>query len=331
MRLALAAFVMSSAVVLLGCPKPQASADAAADAGADTGADAAAEAGGGGGDDVEPVYPIEANAPPVPLAQKLCEGLNSMPEKKRAECCKTTSGILLTSECTRTLSAAIRGKAIELEAKDVDACIAAFEKTLEGCEWVGPFMPGPPAACLGLLKGKIAEGHKCRSSLECAGDMHCVGLGPTTPGKCGTMSTGGEACGGTVDPLVGFARQTDIEKRHPTCKDRCIKHQCQPPVAENAACLISSDCQEGLQCLPAPNAPKTGIVPKKCVAGKTPGKDGEPCPGGVCEGTLQCIKGKCTSRKGTGEECTDDYECKGGCLRADGGTKGKCGQRCDIR
>lgn len=332
MRLAYAIAVLSSAV-LLGCPsKSTGTTDAATTPAADAAADAGDEGGGGGGgDDVEPVYPVEANAPAVPLAQKLCEGVNTMPENKRVACCKTTPGITFTSECTRTLSAAMRHKAIEVEAKDVDACIAAFEKTLDGCDWVGPFSPGPPPECLGILKGKTAENHKCRSTLECAGNLHCVGLGPTTVGKCAPPSTGGESCGGTVDPLVGFTRQTDSDKRHPQCKERCIKHQCQPPVADGAPCLISSDCQEGLQCLPIPGGPKTGIIPKKCVAGKAPGKDGEPCPGGVCEGTLQCIRGKCATRKGSGEACTDDFECRGGCLKDDGGTKGKCGPRCDIR
>lgn len=336
MRLApaLSASTIFASFVLLGCPtKSTGTPDATTGDGGDASAEAGADAAGGGGDDVEPVYPVEDNAPAVPLAQKLCEGLNTMPEGKRSACCKATAGITFASECTRMLSAAMRHKAIEADAKEVDACIAAFEKTLDGCDWVGPFPPGPPPACLGILKGKTAEGHKCRSTLECAGELHCIGLGPTTIGKCGAPSAGGESCGGTVDPLVGFARQTDSDKRHPQCKERCIKHQCQPAVADGAPCLISGDCQEGLQCLPVPGAAKDhrGIAPKKCVAGKTPGKEGDPCPGGVCESGMQCIRGKCAARKAGGEACTDDFECRGGCLRDDAGTKGKCGPRCDIR
>jgi hypothetical protein len=127
-------------------------------------------------------------------------------------------------------------------------------------------------------------------------------------------------------------RQNDLDKRHPECKERCIKHQCAPPVAEGGACLISGDCQEGMQCLPGAQAgPKPGIAPRKCVAGKTPGKEGEPCPGGVCEGKLQCIGGKCGARKARDEECKDDFECRGGCVKSGGAAKGKCGPRCDIR
>jgi hypothetical protein len=289
--------------------------------------------------DVEPVYPIEPNAPALPLAQKLCETLNELPEKKRAACCSATPGIVVTSECTRMLSAALRHHAVEIAESDVTACASAFEQTLSGCDWVGPFAPGPPAACLGIIKGKLAAGQKCRSSLECSGDQRCLGVGPTTPGKCGPQKATGDLCGGTTDTLAGYTRQNthgDIDKRHPECKstERCIKHKCGAPGTDGAACQTTSDCSDGLQCLPAlGGAPKVGVPQKKCVARPLP-KEGEACPGGVCDGELQCIKDKCAARKPTGETCSADFECKGGCLKGDAGvaaTSGKCGPRCDIR
>ena len=342
MRLACSAVVAFVSVLALGCPR---STPAGADGGvtgtlhADGGeagaaaAAAAPAAASGGAEDVEPVYPIEANAPPVPLAEKLCTALTSLPEKRRAECCKAKPSIVITAECTRQLSAALRHNALGLEEKDVDACIAAFDKTLEGCDWVGPFPPGPPAACQGIFSGKLAAGQKCRSSLECAGDLRCKDLGPTSPGKCAPAGTGEQtSCGGTVDSLATYTRQNDVDKHHPECRDRCIKHKCQKPVDEGGACLISGDCQEGMQCLPAAGPlQKNGQAPRKCVAGKAPSAEGEPCPGDVCEGTLQCIRGKCTNKKAGGEACTDDFECRGGCLRTAGAAKGTCGPRCDIR
>jgi hypothetical protein len=322
----------------LGCQKAP-SATATDGGAAGTSADASVSAvdgggGGGGGEDVEPIYPIEQSAPAVPIASKLCDALTALPEKKRAACCRTSPGIVLATECTRQLSAAIRHNALAVDDKDVDACIAAFDKTLEGCDWVGPFPPGPPPACQGIFKGKLAAGQKCRSSLECAGDLRCKDLGPTTVGKCGPAGAGEEtSCGGTVDSLATYTRQNDVDKRHPECKERCIKHKCQAPIGEGAACLISSDCKDDLQCLPAAGAAplKNGQAPRTCVAGKTAAKEGEPCPGGVCEGTLQCIHGTCAARKAGGEACTDDFECRGGCLKTDGGKKGVCGARCDIR
>ena len=319
------------------CQRPSTAApDASVATDASVPADAAAPHGdgaAGGGEDVEPVYPLDAKAPALPIATKLCDALTTLPEKKRAACCKASPGVVLATECTRQLSAAIRHNALTVDDKDVDACIAAFDKTLDGCDWVGPFPPGPPAACQGIFKGKLAAGQKCRSSLECTGDLRCRDLGPTTPGKCGLAVTGEEtSCGGTVDSLATYTRQNDVDKRHPECKERCIKHKCQAPIAEGGACLISTDCVDGLQCLPAPGAAlKNGQPPRTCIAGKAPSKEGEPCPGAVCEGALQCIRGKCATRKAGGEACTDDFECRGGCLKSDGGTKGTCGPRCDIR
>jgi hypothetical protein len=341
---AFVALAGSLALLSLGCPKsappaPDASASASDATTTTPSGDAAASAEGGNDENVEPVYPIEAHAPPIPLAEKLCRALTTITETKRAACCNTKASLTVTDECTRQLSAALRHNALSLEEKAVDACIAGFDKDFAGCDWVGPFAPGPPAACQGIFTGKLAAGQKCRSSLECAGDLRCRELGPTSPGKCGPAGSNEESCGGTVDSLATYARQDDVDKRHPECKERCIKHKCQAAVAENGPCLITSDCQDGMQCLPS-GAPavRVGLIPKKCVAGKVPGKDGEVCPGGVCEGTLQCVHGKCANRKPAGEACTDDFECRGGCLKpdggvssGDGGTRGTCGPRCDIR
>lgn len=136
-------------VLAFACTKKDDVMKAEADAGsatlAATDASANADRGAGAaGDDVEPVYPIEANAPAVPLAQKLCETLSEMPEKKRAACCNATPGIVVTSECTRMLSAALRHHAVELADGDVTACTTAFDQTLAGCDWVGPFPPDRP-------------------------------------------------------------------------------------------------------------------------------------------------------------------------------------------
>jgi hypothetical protein len=294
------------------------------DASADASTDAGTEAGAG--DDVESVYPVDPNAPAVPVAAKLCAALTEMPEKKRAACCSAAPGIVTTSECTRTLSAAIRHGAVTLDEKAIDACIAAFERTLEGCEWVGPFPPSPPAACSGIVKGSLGTGVKCRSSLECAAGQRCKGVGPTTLGVCAAPKAVGELCGGTVDALATYTRQTD-EKQHPECATgHCIKHRCAEAVPENGACVVTADCAEGLSCLPS--TPKA----KTCVRKALP-KEGEACPGGVCEGELSCIAGKCAVRKHSGEACTNDFECRGGCLKPDGGAakSGTCGPRCDVR
>ncbi|MDF2695350.1 MAG: hypothetical protein K0S65_3733 [Labilithrix sp.] len=326
--------VLGLSCLLVACPKRNdgAGPDAAPDgsslvATADAGADAAA------GDDVDSVYPVDPKAPLDPLAQKLCAGLSEMPEKKRAACCTTTPGIVVTTECARTLSAALRSKAVELAESAVDGCVAAFERSLEGCDWVGPFPPGPPKECQGIVKGLLGEGAKCRSSLECMGSLRCAGVGPTTPGKCSTARAIGELCGGTTDTLATYVRQNDLDKQHPECATgHCIKHRCAMPIPAGGVCHVTLDCAEGLQCLPASGPVKKGAHPeRKCAPHSIPTREGEACPGGLCAGDLQCIMSKCTRRKGGGEACTNDFECRGGCVRTGTNAKGTCGPRCDIR
>ncbi len=324
------AIVLAALLALAGCPKsPPPPPDAAPEAAAAKDADIEAS---GGGEDVEPVYPIEANAPKHPLAVKLCEVLTEMPEKRRSACCKATPGTVVTAECVRMLSAALRHDALTVAQADVDTCVDAFGKLLDGCDWVGPFPPAPPHECQGILKGKLALGAKCRSSLECSGTMRCAGVGPTAVGRCTEGKADGELCGGIVDTLGGYTRQIDLEKQHPECKNRCVKRKCAPTSTAGQPCQSSADCVEGLICVTAPGpAPKVGLPAKICATGKLPSKAGDACPNGECEGELQCIKGKCNARKGGGEDCTADFECRGGCLKGDAGDKGKCGPRCDIR
>ncbi len=309
------------ALLLAGCPRSGGS--TSADAGpplpasnasgpAPTAPDAAFEE-----DDVRPVYPLDAVADP--LAEKLCAGLVETQERRRAECCKTPPGLLVTSECVRMLSSAMKAKAITIDEPTVGVCLVALQRTYAGCDWVGPFPPGPPAECLGIFKGMLPAGARCRSSLECSGTLRCHNVGPTTPGRCTTTKPDGQPCGGTTDPLAGLARQTKLDDQHPECKNRCIQHKCATPSPDGAACVTTKECQDGSQC-----------VEKKCQK-RAPAKLGQPCPGEVCEGTAECILGKCAVKKPAGEACAADFECVAGCLKGDGGAKGKCGMRCDVR
>jgi hypothetical protein len=316
-RLALTA--AAAALLCAGCPSK--SDDANKDAGsattgarpADAGADAETE------DEVRPVYDVTGSETADPQALRLCGALSEVQEKKRAACCNTSPGIVLTDECSRMLGAAIRGKAVSVSAEEITACIAALERRYDGCDWVGPFPPGPPAECTNLVRGLLGEGARCRSTLECAGNGHCAGLTPTRTGKCVLPSVDGAPCGGTVDPLVGFARQSATDKTHPECEHKCIQHKCGPPLPDGASCTISAECEAQSQC-----------IGKKCVKAP-PAKLGQSCPGGLCESPAECIQGVCAEKKAAGTSCAADFECKGGCRKGDGGSKGTCGPRCDVR
>jgi hypothetical protein len=307
------------AAVLAGCPKGggDAAPDAAPGANADAGLDGAA------GeivedDEVRAVYPADAG-PPDPLVRKLCGALHDLPEARRAACCSANASVVLTSECARTMTAAIAFKAVTLAAADVDACEQAMQKAYEGCDWVGPFAPEVPAACLGIVKGLLAATKRCRSSLECAADMRCHGVGPTTTGRCAPPSAAGEKCGGSADTLAGYARQNDLDTRHPECTGWCERTKCADRVALGGACSLGAACGDGKLC-----------VAGKCAAA-APAKIGEACPGEACEKGALCIQGKCVAKKPAGAACAADFECLGGCLKGDAGAKGVCGKKCGAR
>jgi len=306
-----------SASLLLACPKrdtPDAPAGSASVAigRPDAGADAEPD------DEVRPLYPAD-DAPPDPLAARLCAALHDLPESRRSSCCHEKPALVVAKECARTLSASLRAKAATLAAPEVDACAGALAKSLDGCDWVGPFPPDLPAECQGLVHGTLKAGAVCRSSLECEGALRCRGLGPTSPGKCGGATGDGASCGSTVDTLATYARQIDVDRSHPECEHFCDRHSCAPLVVEGGACVTSPQCGPAHQC-----------VKGKCVSAQ-PSKRGEACPGQVCEAGSSCIAGKCQARKAGGEACSVDFECLGGCIKPDGGAKGKCGQRCSIR
>jgi hypothetical protein len=312
------------------CEKPGASVDAGPGVGVGAGVDAgpaasgrSADAGPDAGEEVRSVYP-DLEGAPDPIASRLCAAIHDAPEARRAECCHEPKGLVMVDECKRMLTAALRAKAVTVVDADIEVCTAALAQTYAGCAWVGPFRPELPASCVGIVKGTLGLGQKCRSALECAGKARCKGVGPTTVGTCAAAGADGESCGGTVDPLATFVLATDVEKDHPSCTGYCARFKCATQAPKDGACTQSRDCAAGLQC-----------IGKKCVD-KPAGKAGEACPGAVCEVGLSCVQGKCVAPREEGQVCTTDFECRGGCIKAADagvGTKapGKCGTKCGVR
>ena len=294
-------------LVPLGCSKTQPAAPVTVDAGVDAASAADKD------EEVRAVYPKDESAAADPLATRLCKALHDLQEGRRALCCHDKPGVVLTSECTRTLSTALHDKAVTLAEADVVACEEAMQTTFDGCDWVGPFPPGPPAACRDIVHGAVEQGHACRSSLECAGALRCQGAGPTTLGKCLPPKPDGALCGGSVDTLATYVRQTSVDTQHPECKGFCNRRACAAFVAEGGACTTTLACGDGHQC-----------IGNKCVKA-APAKLGEACPGQVCESGAECISGTCLAKKHAGEACKQDFECTGGCVG------GKCAMKCGVR
>ena len=252
---------------------------------------------------IVPVYPRGESASPAAAA--LCDVLHGLPIRRRAACCQGRPGLGGSEECVRNTSAALLSGAIVLDDAKVAACAQAMERQLAGCDWVAlfPILPPAPPECMGLVRGTVAVGGTCRSSLECAGDAACVGAGPTTKGTCRAPADEG-SCTRGVDVLASSLRDASVDDSHPACRGYCDGRRCVPRVELGSPCTASTACASGAAC-----------VAKVCVAG-SPGKAGEPCFASTCAAGLRCTKeGLCAAPKPEGAMCTSDPECRGSCVR----------------
>lgn len=266
-------------------------------------------------DDIKPVYP-QTNEPPDPIAEKYCHVTYEVAETKRKSCCPALSftPFLPTSECVRTLSYALRSKAISIEKSDLDACEAAVRKEAEQCDWGAEV----PTSCKDILRGQMNENEACRSSLECKEGLHCAGLRVSAPGKCVPRAKDGQRCGGVADTLASFVSQ-DPEAKHPLCEGICDRKRCAPAARAGEKCISAVQCGPTALCLDG-----------KCSERPLP-KAGEACLGKLCEKGAVCAKDKCVAEKRLAEVCTTDDECRSHfCEGASAGKEGKCAMRCQA-
>lgn len=322
----MASLLAASLALAAGCserqaalPAPGSSAPSATATGSSAPAQSAQPAPtiAGDSDEIRPVYPLDAA--PHPLAQRFCEAIHILPEKRKGECCGAATSPALEGVaglCVRTLSYALGSGAVTLAPADVDACVAALGKATTGCDWVKPFALELGPACDGIVKGTLAEKAPCRSSLECGEGMRCLGLSTVDPGTCGPPKPARYPCNLAVDVLAGHTRQASLERAHPECAGFCTRSVCQDAVADGAACSLDLQCGRG-----------------RCEAGKCthapPPGPGEACVE-TCAPGARCARGKCVAPKGEGEGCEENEDCRAMCVRGDGGAAGKCEKLCAM-
>lgn len=258
----------------------------------------------------EDVRPAFDGAPTAidAAAKAWCTALHRLPAERRAACCSKGVSAHFAEECSRVVSLALEAKTVTLA--DPSPCIAALTAAHQGCDWVGPTDVDVPEACQGLLTGRVAEGQRCRSTLECPSGLHCRGAGPTANGVCARPGTVGMACELSVDVLASYTRTRF--RRSPECEGACQRHRCEA-VLESGACTLDAQCPAGQRC------------GGTCVAGET-GASGELCVPGGCQQGLRCVAGRCAAPLPAGSACTSDVECRGACLSGDGGRR--CGTSC---
>lgn len=314
--LAVALVALSSALVPIAGCKSSSSAGGAPSASSTPSAAPFGSEGAHEDADVRPVYP-PLTGPAHPLATKLCGALYGVYGARRGECCGHKPQPGLDTECERNLSGALALGAIDLAEADIDRCAEAVRKEATGCDWITPGgqLPTAPPECSGVVKGKLASGTRCRSSLECEGKLRCHGVGPTTVGVCAPAKAQG-SCGGSADVLATYVREDGVDKRHPECTELCGRRRCEPFAKLGEDCKFDGACGTKAHC-------EKG----KCAAGDV-AKAGEACINGACARGSRCVKGKCAPPLAEGSACAEDAQCRGGCVKAPGATEGTCAKEC---
>ncbi|HEY3493203.1 MAG TPA: hypothetical protein VGK73_00900 [Polyangiaceae bacterium] len=273
---------------------------------------------GEGRGSARPIESVRAGAGAEPEAVRLCAALHELPTRRRAECCAAPAVTLFHDECVRHLSAALRARTVAVDGAGVTRCAEAASRALGGCDWVAPALAASPPECRGLVTGRLAEGAACRSSLECAENLHCEGQGATSPGTCRAPRGLGAGCGVGADPLATYVAERGLEERKPACEGMCslVTHRCEPTPAPLSACRASVNC-----------APEQVCTGGRCEP-RAPGSEGTACGFTACARGFRCVSGRCTARALPGEACTTDLDCAlGGCVSAADGA-GRCGTKC---
>lgn len=299
MRRALPALTLLAAG-LLGCPRKEEAPPPAPEA---------AKPARGEASGVAPVYPSEVKEIP-PGVRALCEALHRLPAERKAACCDTTPGIIVTDECIRNLTGALGQGGVALDLPAVRTCTTAIAAQLEGCEWVGPHQPPLPGACTGVVRSLREAGAPCRATLECQAGLRCAGAGPTDPGTCRPAPAVGALCNTAVDPLATYLRLDVDTLRAPCAGGFCDKNRCRAHVEEGAACQASVQCGPGRRCAGG-----------ACVAGAE-GEAGARCTGADCAAGLRCVDNVCAAPRPEGALCKRHAECAAGCVA------GRCQKVC---
>lgn len=170
---------------------------------------------------VEAVAPASPRVAGAALAQRVCSVLQREPAQRRQQCCGGDPERHLASECQSALAPALERGSLSIDAAALEACARASAEQQQGCSWVTPGQPLPPAACQGLTRGRLSAGATCRSALECQSPLHCAGSTPSEPGRCALPGEEGSACATQSDPLAALLFSGDLERAHPSCSGSC--------------------------------------------------------------------------------------------------------------
>lgn len=160
-------------------------------------------------------------------------------------------------------------------------------------------------ACRGVTTGSQPVGAECIGTMECAPGLVCSQM------KCQTPGAEGEKCSPVIEMTMAVVESSCADNLYCDVGDNV----CRPRGAKGAACVISRECSEGLQCRN-----------QKCIPA-APSKAGEECDdardcptGHFCE-----LGGKCKPLRADGESCLSNTECAHQCVSDKDSFSGSCG------
>jgi hypothetical protein len=325
-------------LVLIGCDDPKANAGSAASSAAPQAASAPKPSAA-----PAPSASVTASAEPAGMTpDKFCHEVYGAVAAKFASSCseedKKSSGYALAAafaqmpfeECSFVVrDGAIAGR-LAFDAAVADKCVAAaaaHAKSPAGLHFAVPDVDEMPE-CKGLVAGKQDEGQACKTSIECKGDLTCIGAHHKQDGACKKVPTkAGEACDGSLFRMHDLGHKSKcgpgLECDLPDQKN--ASPVCKAAKAAGAACVESDECAGDLWC----KAGKCDSGPPGDV-GAACADDADDCKDGLfCERTKKADKlGKCAAKRAAGQPCGDVFECRGECKKPEGKDTGTCAAIC---
>jgi hypothetical protein len=229
--------------------------------------------------------------------------------------CRAAQLATVTTPPSYSIDDAINAKRATLDATATQACLSAIGAA--GCGVRDSYVV--ETGCNGYLKGSVANGVGCRSSVECTSGF-CAAVADGCAGTCKAFVTAGFSCANALCDSASFCSSTNSV--------------CVALGGNNSACSSGQPCQSGLVChgLAADGTGGTcGSVTKSGAA----------CTySGDCDVGLYCDPGtaKCTALVASGATCDAYDACQSplDCLGltypsgADVGKTGTCGAWGDI-
>jgi hypothetical protein len=170
------------------------------------------------------VYPRATGKPVSPAVARLCHVFSALPRERRAACAGKAAPLVLTSECTRMLGAAVTDGVVTFTDAAAEQCIAEQTARYASCDFMTAATLAPADSCRALLTGTLARDVTCRSSLECATGLYCKGASPVETGTCAPPAAAGALCGLAADPLAAYVPSRDSD--HPECAGECVRSRC---------------------------------------------------------------------------------------------------------